>query len=80
MKLARALGAVSAMLSLLFAPPLISAQERVYDPEASLAELGIELPVPPTGKPAAVSFSMSGTVFSYEVHMNSALLRVVNRM
>ena len=38
-----------------------------------------ELPVPPTGKPAAVSASISGSTLSAALTMNSMLLRVVKR-
>ena len=38
-----------------------------------------ELPVPPTGKPSAISVSTSGWTLSNELSMNSMLLRVVNR-
>ncbi len=48
MKTARAIRTCVAAL-LLFGPAAaLSAQEETYDPEARLAELGIELPVPPS--------------------------------
>ena len=38
-----------------------------------------ELPVPPTGKPSAISASISGCTLSKALTMNSMLLRVVKR-
>ena len=38
-----------------------------------------ELPVPPTGKPSAVSFLTSGSTLSFALTMYSMLLRVVKR-
>ena len=38
-----------------------------------------ELPVPPTGKPSAISASTNGCTLSKALTMNSMLLRVVNR-
>lgn len=48
MKYAHALGGLTAVLLLFGAASPVTAQEQTYDPEARLAELGIELPEPPS--------------------------------
>jgi enamine deaminase RidA (YjgF/YER057c/UK114 family) len=48
MKRPHAFGALAALLLIVGSPLALSAQERNYDPEARLAELGIALPTPPT--------------------------------